>query len=72
MFNVLDIRDQALNVVPHPPTLETINVESMQCMQAASSGRDSNPEHILKILLQGRWDLKVQCHGGNRVRRVHW
>ena len=25
MFNVLDIRDQALNFVPHPPTLETLN-----------------------------------------------
>ena len=25
MFNVLDIRDQALNFVPHPPTMETLS-----------------------------------------------
>ena len=50
MFNVLDIRDQALNVVPTLPHWKLL-MESMQCMQAASSGRDSNPEHILKILL---------------------
>ena len=49
MFNVLDIRDQALNFVPHPPTLEPL-MENMQCMQAASPERDTNPEHILKIL----------------------